>query len=40
MVNAIIDDVTENHINQYEDFLSDAAIALKRAIRTFPLIKK
>jgi CRISPR/Cas system CMR-associated protein Cmr5 small subunit len=41
MVDAIIDD-NNNGINviHYEEILSDAAIALKRAIRTFPLTKK
>lgn len=46
MVDAIIDDNDDNddnngfNVNHYEEILSDAAIALKRAIRTFPLTKK
>lgn len=40
MVDAIIDDTTGFNVRHYEEILSDAAIALKRAIRTFPLTKK
>lgn len=40
MVTAIIDDTSGNIVSHYEEYLSDAAIALKRAIRTFPLTKK
>lgn len=40
MVNAIMDDQQGNIVSHYEEILSDAAIALKRAIRTFPLTKK
>lgn len=40
MVDAIIDDKNGINVLHYEEILSDAAIALKRAIRTFPLTKK
>jgi len=40
MVDSIIDDHNGANILHYEEILSDAAIALKRAIRTFPLTKK
>ncbi|MFH1118196.1 MAG: type III-B CRISPR module-associated protein Cmr5 [Bacteroidota bacterium] len=40
LVNAIMDDQTGSIVNFYEEYFSDAAIALKRAIRTFPLTKK
>jgi len=45
MVDAIMDDIKMDEqqgvcISHYEEILSDAAIALKRAIRTFPLTKK
>ncbi len=40
MVDAIIDDKNGAVVLHYEEILSDAAIALKRAIRTFPITKK
>ncbi len=40
MVDAIIDDKNGTVVLHYEEILSDAAIALKRAIRTFPITKK
>lgn len=40
MVDAIIDDKNGTLVSHYEEILSDAAIALKRAIRTFPITKK
>jgi hypothetical protein len=40
MVDAIMDDQQGTYVSHYEEILSDAAIALKRAIRTFPLTKK
>ena len=40
MVDAIVDDNNGITVIHYEEILSDAAIALKRAIRTFPLTKK